>query len=60
MEQQKNPERLSEAARQARNAYQREYRRRNKERVRGWNDAYWARRAQRAEAAPDRTETAED
>lgn len=57
MEQQKNPEKLTEAGRQARNAYQRTYRKQHREKVKAWNDAYWARRAQRAEAAPDRTET---
>ena len=39
------PEKLIEAARQAQNAYQREYRSRNREKVREWNHSYWVRRA---------------
>lgn len=44
MEQQ-NPEKMTEEARQAQNAYQRAYRSRNREKVREWNHSYWARRA---------------
>lgn len=36
-----------EAAKQARNAYMREYRAKNKERTKEINDRYWAKRAQR-------------
>lgn len=36
-----------EAAKQARNAYMREYRAKNKERTKKINDRYWAKRAQR-------------
>lgn len=55
MEQQ-NPEKLIEAARQAQNAYQREYRRRNREKVKRWNEQYWARRANRKAAMSEKLE----
>ena len=34
-----------EAAREARRAYDREYRRKNADKVKVWNATYWARRA---------------
>lgn len=39
---------MTEEARQARNAYERERYRKNKERVRQQQEAYWERKAQKA------------
>lgn len=49
---------LSEAARDARNAYYSEWRARNRERIREKNRLYWERRAERmaAQEARERTE----
>lgn len=44
---------LSEEARQERNRYQREWRRRNKERVKAANARYWAKKAAEKEAEKD-------
>ena len=49
-----------EKAKQCRREYQREYRRRNADRVRQWNADYWIRRSQRASAEPDSDERNED
>ena len=40
-----------QAAREARNAYAREWRRKNPDKVRANNQAYWARKAKREESA---------
>lgn len=48
---------LSEAARQARNKYSREYRRKNPDKIKRYNDNYWERKAMEAnsgESALDR------
>lgn len=37
---------INDAGRAARAAYQREYYARNKARVKGWQDAYWQRKAE--------------
>jgi len=37
---------ISDAGRKARAAYQREYYARNKARVKGWQEAYWQRKAE--------------
>lgn len=37
---------ITDAGRAARAAYQREYYKRNKARVKGWQDAYWQRKAE--------------
>lgn len=43
---------LSEAARQARNAYQREYKRKNADRIRQYNIDFWERKAMEANEEP--------
>lgn len=47
-------EREKRAAKDARNAYAREWRKKNPDRVRANNQAYWARKAKREETAQDR------
>lgn len=44
---------MNEEAKKARNKYIREYRRKNPERVKKWNDDYWERRAQRESGEND-------
>ena len=42
-------QKVSEAAREAKNAYAREWRARNKDRVREYNASYWQRKAEQNE-----------
>lgn len=51
MNEQRQEEELRERAVEMRRQYYREYRARNKERVKQWNAAYWAKKAQREKAA---------
>ena len=44
-------EELKEAARLARNAYMSQWKRKNRDKVRGYNQRYWQRRAEKAMAA---------
>lgn len=47
---------MDEKARAARRAYKREWAQRNPEKIRAYQDKYWARRAERMEAQPEGVE----